>query len=67
MYYIVPVRMNYIPDLDNPSSSVQVDVYDFTIPDCNSVDALCWFIDSKEWGVVPVEHLVPLQNRTLNE
>lgn len=65
-----PIRMNYAPAAHR-NSGTPVDVYDFTIIHTNTLArdtavALCWFIQDREWMVVDIEDLVPIQDKTLN-
>lgn len=70
MFGTIPIRMNYAPAAHR-ASGIPVDVYDFTILHMNTLSrdtavALCWFVQSREWKVVDIEDLVPIQDKTLN-
>lgn len=70
MFSTFPIRMNFVPW--GNKDEVPVDVYEFKIIQHNGLFkdtavALCWFVQSKEWKVVDVEQLIPIESKTLNE
>lgn len=67
MFGKLPIRMNYAPATGKQDVTVVVDVYDFTIIEQEHAVALCWFVSDKEWHVVDIEQLLPIQQKTLNE
>lgn len=67
MFSTFPIRMNYTVLPNDTSSYIPVDVYEFTVLNHDEVVALCWFIKDKDWMVVDIENLVPIQSNQLNE
>ena len=61
MANMFPIRMNY------GSPRFPVDVYAFTIKDDSTAVALCWDVNGKEWRVVHVRFLIPIQSKQLND
>lgn len=69
MFSTFPIRMTFVSWGNN---DFPVDVYEFKIIHQNGLFkdtavALCWFVQSKEWKVVDVEQLIPIESKTLNE
>lgn len=64
MFGTFPIRMKY-----NTCSKLRqdVDVYNFTVKSGGTAVALCWFIHAKEWRIVNVDKLIPVQSKLLNE
>ena len=69
MFSTFPFRMTFV---SWENKDFPVDVYEFKIIQHNGLFkdtavALCWFVQSKEWKVVDVEQLIPIESKTLNE
>lgn len=64
MFGTFPIRMKYDTCIQNRQD---VDVYNFTVKSGGGTVALCWFIHDREWRVVDVKKLIPVQSKLLKE